>query len=203
MDDITSFLKTLIPSPGLPLFLVGHSMGGGEVLYYAARGPAEIRKHIRGYLLIAPFVDFSPESKPSIVTVVLGRLVGKLFPHRQMKSDLNVDLCSRDPEVVKQIREDDLCHDTGTLEGLASMLDRTLELAGGKIKIPDDAGEGGVTRIWVAHGDKDGLTNFEASKRFVETCITAKDKEFKAYEGHFHRREYHLQISLLSTYSLV
>ncbi|KAF2275857.1 alpha/beta-hydrolase [Westerdykella ornata] len=186
LDDITSFMKTVIPSP-IPLFLVGHSMGGGEVLYYAARGPSEIRKHIRGYMLISPFVDFSPASKPSIITVVLGRMVGKLFPKRQMKSHLDVKLVSRDPEVCKAFETDELCHNMGTLEGLAGMLDRTMELASGKIKIPDDAGEGGVTRIWIAHGDEDGITDYYASKRFAETCVTAKDKDFKSYEGHFHR----------------
>lgn len=185
LDDITSFLKTMIPSP-IPLFLMGHSMGGGETLCYMAQGPADIRKHIRGYLLESPFVDFSHGSKPSSITVILGRLVGKILPHRQMVNHLDVKLICRDPVMQKQFLEDDLCHDTGTLEGLAGMLDRTIALASGKIVIPDDAGEGGVTRVWVGHGDKDGLTNFEASKQFMER-VTAKDKEFKAYEGYFHR----------------
>jgi acylglycerol lipase len=188
LEDITSFIKTVIPSP-VPLFLIGHSMGGGEVLHYAARGPAEIRKHIRGYLLIAPFVDFSPESKPTRLKVVLGRLAGKLMPHRQLVNAIDINAVSRDPTVRKLLEADDLCHDTGTLEGLSSMLDRTFELSTGALKIPDDAGEGGVTRIWIAHGTKDALTNFEASKRFFDTCITAKDREFKTYDGHFHRRE--------------
>jgi acylglycerol lipase len=74
----------------------------------------------------------------------------------------------------------------GTLEGLAGMLDRTGELAAGKVIIPDDAGEGGVTRIWIAHGDKDGITAFAASKRLAD-ALNVKDKEFKAYKGHYHR----------------
>jgi acylglycerol lipase len=48
LDDITSFIQPLLPSP-VPFFLMGHSMGGGEVLCYAAQGPQEVRKHIRGY----------------------------------------------------------------------------------------------------------------------------------------------------------
>jgi len=188
LDDITSFLKTVIPCP-IPLFVMGHSMGGGEVLCYAATGPAEIRKHIRGYLLESPFVDFSPDSKPSFVTVFFGRLAGKLLPHRQLVNKLDVKLITRNPDVQKQFLEDELCHDTGTLEGLSAMLDRTAELSGGKVKIGDGAGEGGVTRIWIAHGDKDGITNYHASKALAER-IEAKDKEFKTYEGYFHRREY-------------
>lgn len=185
LDDITSFLKTVIPCP-IPLFLMGHSMGGGEVLLYMATGPADIRKHIRGYLLESPFVDFSPASKPSQVTVFLGRLAGKMLPHRQLVNALDVKLISRNEAVQKQFQEDDLCHDTGTLQGLAGMLDRTNDLSSGKIKIGDDAGEGGITRVWIAHGDKDGITNYHASKALADR-LQAKDKEFKTYEGYYHR----------------
>lgn len=165
---------------------MGHSMGGGEVLLYMSSGPAEIRKHIRGYLLEAPFVDFSPASKPSGITVFLGRMAGKVLPHHQMVNKLDAKLISRDPAVQQQFIDDDLCHDTGTLEGLSGMLDRTSQLANGKVTIGDDAGEGGVTRVWIAHGDKDGITNYHASKALADR-IAAKDKEFKTYEGFFHR----------------
>lgn len=187
LDDITSFIKTVIPCH-IPLFLMGHSMGGGEVLCYASGGPAEVRKHIRGYLLESPFVDFSPESKPNPFTVFFGRLGAKILPHHQMVNALDVKLISRDPAVQKQFEEDDLCHDTGTLEGLSGLLERTGDLASGKVVIGDDAGEGGVTRIWIAHGDKDGITNYHASKALAER-IEAKDKEFKTYAGYFHRCE--------------
>jgi len=165
---------------------MGHSMGGGEVLYYAAEGPADIRKHIRGYLLEAPFVDFSPASKPSAFTVIGGRLIGRLFPTRQMVNKLDIKLVSRDVAVQKQLEEDDLCHDTGTLQGLSALLDRTGHLSTGKIRIGDDAGEGGKTRIWIGHGSKDGITNYHAAKKFFDG-LTVKDKEFKTYEGHYHR----------------
>jgi acylglycerol lipase len=66
---------------------------------------------------------------------------------RQLTNKLDPKLISRDPEVCKGFDEDPLCHDTGTLEGLAGMLDRTSSLSSGKVVIPDSAGEGGVTRI--------------------------------------------------------
>lgn len=185
LDDITSFLKTVIPSP-VPLFLMGHSMGGGEVLCYAAQGPEEVRKHIRGYLLESPFIDFDPKSKPSPVTVFLGRLAAKLLPHRQMTNKLKPELISRNTEACKNYAIDELCHDTGTLEGLAGLMDRTGQLATGKIVIADNAGEGGVTRIWFGHGDADGITDYRASKRLFD-ALQVKDKEFKTYVGYYHR----------------
>jgi acylglycerol lipase len=195
LADITSFLRTVIPSP-VPLFLIGHSMGGGEVLHYIAKGPSDITSHIRGYLFIAPFIDFSPESKPTKLKVVAGRLAGKLFPHRQLVNAIDINTVSRDPTVRKVLEADELCHDTGTLEGLASMLDRTFELSTCALKVPDHAGEGAQTRIWLAHGTKDALTDFGASKTFFDTCITCKDREFKAYEGHFHRCKWLLEPGL-------
>lgn len=185
LDDITSFIKTVMPSP-VPLFLLGHSMGGGEVLCYAAQGPQEVRQHIRGYLLESPFVDFDPKSKPSPFTVFFGRLAGKLLPHRQLTNKLDPKLMSRDPEVCKEYAEDELCHETGTLEGLSGLLDRTGQLASGKIVIPDTAGEGGVTRIWFGHGDADSITDYRASKRLFD-ALQVKDKEFKTYAGYYHR----------------
>ncbi|RYN31175.1 hypothetical protein AA0119_g4827 [Alternaria tenuissima] len=185
LDDITSFIKTLIPSP-VPLFMMGHSMGGGETLCYAAQGPEEVRKHIRGFLLESPFVDFDPKSKPSPVTVFFGRVAGKLMAKRQLTNKLDPKLISRDPAVCKQFDEDELCHDTGTLEGLAGLLDRTNALSSGKVVIPDNAGEGGVTRIWIAHGEQDGITSYPASKRLF-SALQVKDKEFKSYAGCYHR----------------
>lgn len=188
LDDITSFIKTLIPSP-VPLFMMGHSMGGGETLCYAAQGPEEVLKHIRGFLLESPFIDFDPKSKPSPITVFFGRVAGKLMAKRQLTNKLDPKLISRDPEVCKRFDEDELCHDTGTLEGLAGLLDRTNALSSGKIIIPDNVGEGGVTRIWIAHGEQDGITSYHASKRLFD-ALQVKDKEFKSYAGHFHRCKY-------------
>jgi len=185
LDDMTSFLKSVIPSP-VPLFLMGHSMGGGETLCYAAQGPEEVRKHIRGYLLESPFVDFDPKSKPSSLTVFFGRVAGKLMAKRQLANKLDPSLISRNAHVCKQFDEDPLCHDTGTLEGLAGLLDRTNALSSGKIVIPDNAGEGGVTRIWIGHGDKDGITSYLASKRLFD-ALQVKDKEFQTYAGCYHR----------------
>ncbi|KAF2131835.1 alpha/beta-hydrolase [Dothidotthia symphoricarpi CBS 119687] len=185
LDDMTSFLKTLIPSP-VPLFLMGHSMGGGETVCYAAQGPAEIRKHIRGYLLESPFIDFTEAGRPSFVTAYVGRLVGYLLPQRQLTNRIDPNQISRDPVANQRCAEDELCHGTGTLEGLSGLMDRTADLAAGNIVIPDDAGEGGVTRLWFGHGTKDLLTDYAATKRFVE-ALQVKDLEFKTYDGWFHQ----------------
>jgi acylglycerol lipase len=114
MDDITAFIKTCLPSAA-PLFLMGHSMGGQEVLVYIHDGPADVKRHIRGYLTESPFIAFDKASKPSPFTVVMGRLVGKLLPHRQMVFKIDPKLLSHDVATQKEFADDPLCHDTGSV----------------------------------------------------------------------------------------
>jgi len=186
LSDISSFLETCIPPPA-PLFLMGHSMGGAEILCYSRDGPVDIRKHITGYLCEAPFIAFHAASKPSPFTVIAGRLVGKVLPNRQMVFKLDEKLLSRDPAVQKAFVEDELCHDTGTLEGLAGNLDRAIGLDTGKILVPVDAGEGGVTRIWLSHGTADGVCDYHGTERLHGRLHGIEDKELKLYEGWYHK----------------
>ncbi len=180
LADINSFLCTLLPFT-IPVFLMGHSMGGGEILAYAALGPQSVREQITGYLAEAPFIAFPPPAAPSRLKVLLGRFAGKWMPERQMVQKLDAEQLCRDKQVCKDWVEDELCHDTGTLEGLSGMLERAEHLASGKVKI-----QGENVRVWVGHGSADTVTSFEASKKFMGE-LSVQDKEFRAYDGWFHK----------------
>ncbi|KAK5111122.1 hypothetical protein LTR62_005321 [Meristemomyces frigidus] len=186
LQDITEFIQSL-PQEDLaqPLFLGGHSMGGGEVLHYAASGPKDVLRTIRGFLVESPFISVHPRSRPSAVTVFVGRLAGRVLPHRQMVNKLDANLVSRDPEVGKAFAADPLCHDTGTLEGLAGLLDRAAELQTGKCVVVDGVGEGGKTRLWVAHGTADQICDYETCRRWYDG-LQIEDKEMRVYEGWYH-----------------
>jgi acylglycerol lipase len=88
---------------------------------------------------------------------------------------------TRDPEVVKSIKADKLMHDTGTYEGLAGMLDRTIALNEGKAKLNK-----GVKSLWLGHGTDDKGTSYPGSKKWFERQTELEDKEFKTYEGWYH-----------------
>lgn len=105
-----------------------------------------------------------------------------------MVQKLEPKWASRDEVVGKEWADDELCHDTGTLEGLAGMLERGDELDKDLVVVNDGEGEGGVTRVWVGHGSGDRVTSFEASKRWFGR-LNVKDKEFKEYDGWFHKCE--------------
>ncbi|KAL9130941.1 MAG: hypothetical protein Q9217_000987 [Psora testacea] len=181
MNDITSMLRSLIPiakEKSISLFLMGHSMGGGEILYYAATGPAEVRKEIRGYLALAPYIALHPTAQPSRALVVAGRLAKFVLPKRQMEQKLKPEWLCRDPDVAKSWEEDELCHNIGTLEGLGGMIDRGEELDRDAVVVKEGS-------FFIAHGSEDHVTSYDTSKRWF-TRLKVEDKEFKSYEGWYH-----------------
>ena len=165
----------------IPLFLMGHSMGGAEILQYAARGPFEVRSQITGYVAESPYIALHPSAQPSQFTVVAGRLAAKILPNRPMVQKLESKWLCRDPIVCKEWAEDPLCHDTGTLEGLSGMLDRADELNRGLVIIREG-------RVWVGHGTEDRVCSFDAARGWFER-LGVQDKDFKPYDGWYHKRE--------------
>jgi acylglycerol lipase len=188
---MAAFITPHLPAEGSndpPVFVMGHSMGGAQVLTLLSRKEYadSVVKRVRGWMLESPFIGFSPEETPSQVKIFLGRLAGKLLPHFQLKHIIDPANLSRDKAVQKSIAEDKLMHDTGTLEGLAGLLDRTAALASGAAK---PLGGGVVKSLWIGHGTQDKTTCFNASRKYFDECVkgTVEDGEFKAYEGWYHQ----------------
>lgn len=107
LEDMTSIIEAQLQSneAKVPVFLMGHSMGGAQVLHYAAQGPAEVREQLSGYLAESPFVALHPDSQPAWLTVVAGRMAARLLPKRQMvqKLDPKKSKRSKTPEPVSMI----------------------------------------------------------------------------------------------------
>lgn len=184
LADITSMLRTLLPTP-VPLFLMGHSMGGAEILHYAATGPSDVLSQIRGFISSAPLIALHPSTRPFRATVLAGRLAGHILPKFQLVQKLEPKWLSRDAEQNKLWEQDELCHDTGTLEGLAGMLDRGIQLESFKVMPRDGAGEGGKIRLLALHGTGDHVNDFAATKAYVERSELS-DKELRSYDGWYH-----------------
>lgn len=181
LADIAAFIRSQLPSE-VPVFVLGHSMGGGQVLTLASEPQYEdLIKQVRGWILESPFIGFSAEEEPSWLTVFSGRLAGRLMPHFHLHRPIAPEKISRDPEVVASIKQDDLMHDTGTLEGLAGLLDRTGALGKGDAKLSKN-----VKSLVLMHGDADRVCSFDKSKEwFGKQSI--EDGEFRVYEGFYHQ----------------
>lgn len=158
-------------------------MGGGEAIILASMPEyKDVVKQIRGWVLEAPFCAFPKGFEPGAVTVFAGRLAGKVLPKMKRLSGLPPENLTRDPAVVQSLRDDTLCHDTGTLEGLAGMLDRTALISSGTLKLLPE-----VQSLLCGHGTKDMGTGYEGSKKWFEEQTQLQDKTFQTYEGWYHQ----------------
>jgi acylglycerol lipase len=191
LSDIAAFIEDkLEPSAGadksIPVFLMGNSMGGGQVATLASDAKyASLVSRIRGFILEAPFIAFPAGEEPSFLKVFFGKLASRILPRQPLLNALPAEYFSRDPEVVKSVREDALCHDTGTLEGLAGLLERTDLLASGAAKLSPQ-----VRSLLVAHGSGDRTTDPNASKNWFEKQSKAagvQDATYKSYDGAYHQ----------------
>lgn len=170
-----------------PLFLAGHSMGGGQVLTYILHPESPYhtasKPKLSGVLVSAPLITLDPSSQPGKMTVIAGRLAARVLPRRQRYTPLDPGLISRNKQVVENFKADKLCHDTGTLEGLAGMLDRGLWLDEAGVDVYEKAG---LVPLWLGHGVCDRVTGFEGTRALVERLGVKGDVTFCQYEGAFH-----------------
>jgi acylglycerol lipase len=182
LRDISSFVAAALPST-VPVFLMGHSMGGALVMTLASRPEyAALTSQLRGILLESPYVALVPRNQPATATVAVGRLVGRMLPLHQLHRPLPLETVVRDPEVQASVRADELCHNIGTLQMFSNMLDRAAALDAGRCKLNP------LRSLWLAHGTGDEVTSYEASRRWFERDATAvRDREFKSYDGWSHQ----------------
>ncbi len=180
LADLVQVIKSELPSE-VPVFVMGHSMGGGEILTLTGSPEyIDLMPQIRGWLLESPLIGLV--TKPNSITVFTGRIAGKLLPHHQIKQVIPATELVRDPLVQKSLEDDKMCDGTGTLEMFANMLDRGANLVDGKTKMNK-----GVQALWHAHGTGDKVTSYAASKTWFEQQTQLEDKTFKTYEGEYHQ----------------
>lgn len=88
----------------LPLFLLGHSMGGLICIRYVLDHP----DGLTGAIISSPALATHPEYKPALFLRLLVGLLSRLAPRLLVPSELDTGAISRDPAVVKAYVEDPL-----------------------------------------------------------------------------------------------
>ncbi|MFM5913641.1 MAG: lysophospholipase [Chakrabartia godavariana] len=157
--------------PDLPVFLIGHSMGG----LISVAHLLEAQGNFAGAVLSGPAVK--PAEPPSVATRIIGRLLSRIAPKAGILQ-LDSAAVSRDPAVVAAYRSDPLVH-TGKMSArLASEMLDTMTM------VQDRAGQIALPLLLV-HGSEDRLASPVGARELFEK-IAAPDKEFHDFLGLYH-----------------
>jgi alpha-beta hydrolase superfamily lysophospholipase len=155
---------------GIPIFLYGHSQGGGVVLSYA------LHRHpnLAGIIASAPWIGLAFE--PPAPLIVLGKLMRRLYPAFQQSNNLKTEHLSRDPEVVKAYENDPLVHDRITAANGMSMMEEGEWLLQQNGNFPSP--------LLLLHGSEDKVTSAAATQAFAERL--EGDVQFELLDGLYH-----------------
>jgi acylglycerol lipase len=158
-------------NPGVPIFLLGHSLGGLIAAHYAMNYPEDLR----GLILSAPAL-FSTIPLPAWKTF-FGKIGAALKPRLTVSNEINANLLSTDPEVVKEYLQDPLVHDkVSTLffqeyqKAAQQAADRASELS-----LP----------LLLVHGTDDKIISIKSSEHIYDNARST-DKQKAFFEGLYH-----------------
>ena len=180
-DDVGAFLRSVGEQerlvgpppgePGLPVFLLGHSMGGLIVLDYVLRRP----EGLAGTIVSGPGLKPVGVAKPWKVR--LAKLLTRILPTLSLDVGLEAAAVSRDPAVVEAYVKDPLRHGKGSVrwgtESLAAI--RWIRAHAGDLALP----------ILMVQGSEDRLVSPAGTQAFFD-AVTFPDKELRLYEGGYH-----------------
>lgn len=156
--------------PGLPVFLLGHSMGGQIALAYALQHGTGLR----GLVLSAPALASNAVPKAAVpVLRLLARVAPTLRP-----AGIDATKISKDPAVVSAYQADPLVHQGNPTLGLSSALFAQMDV------LPERA-RGLRLPLLLQHGLEDVLTEVSGS-RLLERTSGSPDQTVRYYPGLWH-----------------
>ena len=170
-DDLHAFLNRVRDwEPGLPLFLLGNSLGGLVVLDYTLQHPSGLAG------VIAAATPLGEVGVPPIL-MALGRLLSRVLPRFSLNVGMDLSGLARDPSVVEAVLADPLFHRRGTARlstEVTAAIARVQDLAG-TIAVP----------LLVLHGSADRMVPPDGSRRFFAK-VHHPDREFLEYPDAYH-----------------
>jgi len=113
----------------LPLFLLGHSMGGLIAVSYALEKPGKLA----GAIISSPVLGTHPDFQPPRALQLLVGVLSRMAPRLLVKSELDANAISRDPKVVRAYTTDPLVSNTVSTRWYSVMMqamERAHERAG-------------------------------------------------------------------------
>ena len=171
-DDLALIISRVASKPaGLPLFLIGHSMGGLITLRYLARNdPA-----LRGAVVSAPLIAIAARVPPH--KLMIGKVSATLMPRLTLNNEIDPSVLSRDGNVGLAYAADPLVHRVVSAKWFAEATRAMEEIVRQAPAI--------AAPLLIMHGTEDKLASYDATARLFPS-IGSRDKEFVTYTCYYH-----------------
>ena len=149
LNDLEIFLETVHEaSEGLPVTLLGHSLGGLIVTAYAV----ERSPRVNSVVTSGAALELSPDL--SRTKIALARMIYKFAPRLSMKAGLEAEAICSDPDVVQRYIDDPLVHGTMTTSHAVAVINQIVRLqgAGARVEVPMFLAHGAADRLCLPSG---------------------------------------------------
>ena len=170
--DILQFRRLVeLRHPDLPVFVLGHSMGGNLALGHVLDHQAGVRGMAVSAPALAPGTSLSPAK------IKLAKLLGKIAPGLRPEK-LSADAVSRDPAVVAAYVADPLVFNGKVTAGAAAALLGSMESFPARfteLRLP----------ILLQHGTADALVDIAGTRQLEAGAVNAKVTTHY-YDGLYH-----------------
>lgn len=156
--------------PGLPLFLLGNSLGGLIALEYAGHHPEGLRG------VIAASAPLGRLGVPGPL-LALGRLLSRVWPRFSLQTGMDLSGLARDPVVRETLLADPLFHRRGTARlstEVAAAIAR-VQAAAPAFPLP----------VLLLHGSADRMVPPDGSRAFIAR-VGHPDRELREYPESYH-----------------
>ncbi len=169
--DLQAFLVRVREwEPGLPVFVLGHSLGGLVVLDYALHRP----DGLSGAIAAAPPLGRLGVPAP---LMALGRIMSRVWPRFSLEVGMDLSGLARDPAVMSTVLADPLFHRRGTAR-------LSTEVTAAIVRVQARAASLSVPLL-ILHGAADRMVPPDGSREFFSK-VRCPDRELREYPGAYH-----------------
>jgi alpha-beta hydrolase superfamily lysophospholipase len=171
LDDLAALLDVVSSDePGVPIFLLGNSMGGLIALDFAIARSASLR----GVVAASPALG--AVGVPPVL-MALGRAMSRIWPRFSLEVGMDLTGLARDPEIAAQLVADPLFHRRGTARlstEVTAAIERVQRTAPA-LDIP----------VLLLHGGADRMVPPDGTRAFFAR-LTVADRTLREYPHAYH-----------------